>query len=64
MTPKFGINSPQTVKHISQKAFFKHALGEGIGTLWLRQFQNIKKHYAFCWYVVAVSGRGTLSASG
>ena len=26
MTPKFGINSPQTVKHISQKAFFKHAL--------------------------------------
>ena len=27
MTPKFGINSPQTVKHISQKAFFKHALG-------------------------------------
>jgi len=64
MTPKFGINSPQTVKHISQKAFFKHALGERIGTLWLRQFQNIKKHYAFCWYVVAVSGRGTLSASG
>ena len=28
MTPKFGINSPQTVKHISQKAFFKHALAE------------------------------------
>ena len=34
MTPKFGINSPyhalwvQTVKRISQKAFFKHALGE------------------------------------
>jgi hypothetical protein len=28
MTPEFGINSPQTVKHISQKAFFKHALGK------------------------------------
>jgi hypothetical protein len=26
MTPEFGINFPQTVKHISQKAFFKHAL--------------------------------------
>ena len=25
---KFGINSPQSVKHISRKAFFKHALEE------------------------------------
>ncbi len=27
MPHKFGINSPLSVKHISQKAFFKHALG-------------------------------------
>ena len=27
MPHKFGINSPQSVKHISRKAFFKHALG-------------------------------------
>ena len=26
MPHKFGINSPPSVKHISQKAFFKHAL--------------------------------------
>ena len=27
MPHKFGINSPLSVKHISQKAFFKHAPG-------------------------------------
>jgi len=26
MPHKFGINSPPSVKHISRKAFFKHAL--------------------------------------
>ncbi len=26
MPPKFGMDSPQNVKHILRKAFFKHAL--------------------------------------
>jgi hypothetical protein len=37
---------------------YKGTLGEGIGTPWLRPFQKVKKHYAFCCYTVAVDGRG------
>ncbi len=33
MPHKFGINSPLSVKHISQKAFFKHALGAALPAL-------------------------------
>ena len=35
-----------------------------MGTLWRRPFQNVKNCQVSCCYVVAVSGRATLSASG
>ena len=48
MTPEFGINSPQTVKHISQKAFFKHALerevSAGMTNVPGSELSDIKEH--------------------
>ena len=39
MPPSFGTNLPQTVTHIWQKAFFKHALEEQLGGI-----RNVARH--------------------
>ena len=58
MPHKFGINSPPSVKHISRKAFFKHALGDCIISLEALQTTekkvcttNVKDFKPICNYI-------------
>lgn len=47
MPPKFGTDSPHSVKHILRKEFFKHALGNNARNAAREKISELKE-YGFC----------------
>ena len=65
MPHKFGINSPQSVKYISRKAFFKHALGRKYDVVIVFiaiSFICVSMAYIFGDVVKSVGGRRYLNS--